>query len=409
MIIKPFRGLTPVPERARDVACVPYDVVDRDEAYALARDNPFSLLHVDRAEINLPPDTDPYSPAVYELAAKNFQRLMREGVLVRESRPLFCLYRQVMGGHSQVGLVATVHACDYEAGLVKKHEKTRPDKEDDRTRLIDTISAQTGPILLAYRDIPELDALIAARLDSPPDYDFTAEDGIRHTVWKVFDTAPIADAFADVPAVYIADGHHRAASGARVAALRRAREGVAAGADVPSEYILSVLFPASQLQVLPYNRLVRDLNGLSADEFLSKVSAIFHVVPTTTPEPAAPRQVAMYLAGKWFLLSWQGDATLDPVSRLDVSVLQDRLLAPVLGIDDPRTNKRIEFVGGIRGPGELVRRIDAGDAAVGFSMFATTVEQVMDIADAGQIMPPKSTWFEPKLRSGLFVHVLDAG
>ncbi len=409
MIIRPFRALTPTPEYAQKVACVPYDVVDRDEAYALAHDNPLSLLHVDRAEINLPPDTDPYSSAVYALAAQNLQRLITQGVLRRESQPLFCLYRQIMGGHSQVGLVATVRACDYEAGLVKKHEKTRPEKEDDRTRLIDTINAQTGPILLAYRGIEELDAVIAASLNDRPDYDFIAEDGIRHTLWKVFDTEPIAKAFDSVAAVYIADGHHRAASGARVAAMRRGRDGIAPGTDAPSEQILSVLFPANQLQVLPYNRLVYDLNGLSPETFLSKVSEIFQVAPAASPHPTGPRQVAMYLAGKWYSLFWEEDPALDPVSRLDVSVLQDRLLGPVLGIEDPRTSKKIEFVGGIRGPEELVRKIDAGEAAVGFSMFATTVQQVMDIADAGQIMPPKSTWFEPKLRSGLFVHVLDAG
>lgn len=404
-IVRPFRGLIPPANLVPQVACVPYDVVNAEEAAALAQGNPLSLLHVDRAEIDLPSDTDHYSPVVYNKAAETFAALQQKGALVREAQPVYYLYRQTMGSHVQRGLAAVCAVTDYENDRIKKHEKTRPEKEDDRTRLIDRIGAQTGPIFLAYRDSAEIDALLAKVEAGAPYVDFTAPDGIGHTLWRIEATDPIEAAFAKLPCTYIADGHHRAASGARVAQKRR--NGQPAAAANSHEYILSVLFPASQLKILPYNRLVHDLNGLSTDDFIQKVRGIFTVKPVADPVPKSPAHIAMYVAGQWYGLSWTPDTQADPASQLDVSVLQDRLLAPVLGIDNPRTNPRIEFIGGIRGTEELVQRVDKGDGAVAFSMFPTTVDQVMAIADAGQIMPPKSTWFEPKLRSGLFIHVLD--
>lgn len=403
MEIRPFRGFSPAPAVADQVVCVPYDVVDRAESAALAEGNPLSLLHVDRAEIDLPEEKNPYADAVYAKARENFERLQSEGALIRESSPCLYLYRLTMGAHRQTGLVATVLAADYENGLVKKHEKTRPDKEDDRTRLIDTIGAQTGPILLAFRPTEDLKSLAAEATARTPDYDITAPDGIRHEVWRLTTTEAITTAFKKVPAVYIADGHHRAASGWRVAQARRAR-GVAGTAH---EGILGVLFPSDELQILAYNRLVRTLNGHSKEAFVAALSKVVTVSPGAGKTPSAPRQVSMYLDGEWFGLSWDPPAHADPVSSLDVSVLQDRVLAPLLGIEDPRRSSEIEFVGGIRGTSELEAKVNDGRAAVAFSMFPTTVDEVMAIADAGQIMPPKSTWFEPKLRSGFFIHSLE--
>jgi uncharacterized protein (DUF1015 family) len=384
------------------VACVPYDVVDTAEAAALAAGKPRSLLHVDRAEIGLPPQADPYSEAVYARARENFLRLQRDGVLVRESGPCLYLYQQQMGAHTQRGLVAVCHVDDYDAGLIKKHEKTRKDKEDDRTRLIDTLGANTGPIFLTYRDEPAVSALVAAKIREQPQHDFTAPDGIRHTVWRIVGGADFIAAFGRVPVTYIADGHHRAASAARVARLRRDRNPGHTGAE-DYNWFLSVLFPTSELKILPYNRHVFNLNGHTPAAFLERVKATFGLEENAAPSPAAVGRVSMYLGGKWHGLRCPVDAKADPVARLDVSVLQDKLLAPLLGVDDPRTSKRLDFVGGIRGTADLVKRVDA-QGGVAFSLFPVTIAQLMDIADAGQIMPPKSTWFEPKLRSGLFVH-----
>jgi uncharacterized protein (DUF1015 family) len=402
MRIRAFQGLVPVPALAPEVACVPYDVVDAKEAAALAAGKPRSLLHVDRAEIDLPPETDHYSAAVYAKANENFLKLQRDGALVRESEPCLYLYQQQMGAHRQRGLVAVCHVEDYDAELIKKHEKTRKDKEDDRTRLIDTISAGTGPVFLTYRDEPAVNALVAKLVQTPPRHDFTAPDGIRHTVWRIPGGAEWVAAFGQVPCLYIADGHHRAASAARVARLRRARNPQHTGTE-DYNWFLCVIFPAGELKILPYNRHVVDLQGATPDAFLAKVKATFGLEEGAAPSPTAGGRVSMYLGGKWYGLRCPVDPEADPVSRLDVSVLQDKLLAPLLGIDDPRTSKRIDFVGGIRGTGELVNRVDA-QGGVAFSMYPTTVAQLMAIADAGQIMPPKSTWFEPKLRSGLFVH-----
>jgi len=402
MRIRAFQGLVPQPVFASEVACVPYDVVNAAEAATLVIGKPRSLLHVDRAEIDLPPETDHYSAAVYEKANANFLKFQRDGVLRRETGPSLYVYQQQMGSHRQRGLVAVCHVDDYDAELIKKHEKTRKDKEDDRTRLIDTISANTGPVFLTYRDEAAVTALVNAKTQEQPLHDFTAPDGIRHTVWAIAGGEAWIKAFGQVPVTYIADGHHRAASAARVARLRRERNPKHTDAE-DYNWFLTVLFPASELKILPYNRIVFDLNGHTPEAFLAQVKASFGLVENAAPTPTAIGDVSMYLGGKWYGLKCPLDAKADPVARLDVSVLQDKLLAPFLGIDDPRTSKRVDFVGGIRGTGELTKRVDA-EGGVAFSMYPTTVSQLMEIADAGQIMPPKSTWFEPKLRSGFFVH-----
>ena len=402
MRIRAFQGLVPQPALAAEVACVPYDVVNSTEAAALAAGKPRSLLHVDRAEIDLPAQTDPHSDEVYAKADENFLKLQREGVLGREAGPSLYVYQQQMGTHRQRGLVAVCNVEDYDAELIKKHEKTRKDKEDDRTRLIDTLGANTGPVFLTYRDEAAVTALVNAKTQEKPLHDLTAPDGIRHTVWRIAGGEEWIKAFGKVPVSYIADGHHRAASAARVARLRRERNPKHTGAE-DYNWFLCVLFPASELKILPYNRLVFDLNGHTPSAFLAKVKETFGLSENASPSPAAVGDISMYLGGKWYGLKCPADAKADPVARLDVSVLQDKLLSPLLGIDDPRTSKRVDFVGGIRGTGELTKRVDA-EGGVAFSMFPTTVAQLMEIADAGQIMPPKSTWFEPKLRSGFFVH-----
>lgn len=404
MRIQAFRGLLPRPDLAAEVAAVPYDVVDTEEARALAADRPYDLLHVDRAEIDLPPDTDPYSDIVYQTAAARLQLLIRDGVLVREAEPALYLYQQRMGEHTQTGVIAACHIEDYENDIIRKHEKTRKVKEDDRTKLVDTLSAHTGPIFLTYRDKPEIDSLVASILETEaPIFDFTAPDGIIHRLWRVKNTEPFVRLFGEVPLAYVADGHHRSASAWRVGSQRRATNQNHRG-DEDYNWFLGVLFPAPQLKILPYNRVVRDLNGLSPQEFLAAIEgAGFAVTESNAKAPSAPGSVCMYFEGKWRTLTWDATGVTDPVESLDVSVLQNRLLEPVLGIDDPRTNERIEFIGGIRGTEELEKRVDDGRAAVAFSMYPVTVDQLMAIADAGQIMPPKSTWFEPKLRSGLVV------
>jgi uncharacterized protein (DUF1015 family) len=401
--IKPFQGLRPAPHLAAEVACVPYDVVNREEAALLARDHPDSLLHVDRAEIDLPPEIDPYSPAVYAKALENFRALQQRGALIRETAPSLYAYRQTMGAHAQTGIATVCHIEDYERDIIKKHEKTRRDKEDDRTRLIATLSADTGPVFLTYRDEPDVDRLVAEIEREAPLVDFVAPDGIGHTVWRIAQPDQWVNAFARVPVAYVADGHHRTASAVRVGRERREANPEHTGAE-EYNWFLAVLFPASQLQILPYNRAVTDLNGHDAATFLAKVRERFTLRDQTHPTPSRPGEISMYFGGKWVALEWQPFSDANPIDQLDVSGLQDRLLQPILGIDDPRTSKRIEFIGGIRGTAELEKMVDSGRAAVAFSMFPTTVEQLMAIADANEIMPPKSTWFEPKLRSGLFVH-----
>lgn len=403
MRIRSFRGLIPRADLAAELASPPYDVLDTAEARAIIAAQPHSFLRAVRAEATMPEGVDAYGAEVYEQARKNFVRMQEDGELVRESSPQIYLYRQVMGGHSQMGLTAVCHADDYAAGLIKKHEKTRPDKEDDRVRLNTALSAHIEPVFLAFESTPEIGALMRSAAMTQPLFDFTAPDGVCHTLWRLPDAEAIASAFAAVPHVYIADGHHRSAGAARVGLARREANPRHTGEE-DYNWFPAVLFPQDQLQILPYNRLVADLHGLAPEEFLERVGRACRLEMSASPLPPAPGKVSMYLGGRWHGLEFEVPADADPVSRLDVSLLQDKILAPILGIADPRTSKRIGFVGGIRGTDFLRGQVDSGRTAVAFSMHPVTMRQLMDIADAGQIMPPKSTWFEPKLRSGLFVH-----
>ena len=407
MRIHAYKALRPRADIAAQVAAPPYDTVDTPEAAQLAEGNPMSFLHINHSEIDLPAGTHLYAGEVYTQAAENLRNFKRQGWLVSEDRPLMYLYAQTMGDHTQTGLVCCAHIDDYMQDAIKKHEFTRKDKEDDRTKHTATINANIGPVFIAYRDVPAIRAALAPSAQGAPLYDFTDELNVRHRVWTVENAAAIEKLFAEnVPVSYIADGHHRSASAVRVGAERRAAN---PGHHGNEEYnwFLSVLFPASELKILPYNRAVQDLNGLSPDEFLKEIRAIFTVTENAAPSPAAPRNISMYLGGKWYGLSWPEVKSTNPVDKLDVSTLQNGVLHPLLGIDDPRTNERIKFIGGIRGPQELVKLVDQKGFAVAFSMYPTTVDQLMAIADAGQIMPPKSTWFEPKLRTGLLSHELD--
>jgi uncharacterized protein (DUF1015 family) len=413
--LKPFASLRPRPDQAARVACVPYDVINTGEARALAAGNPVSFLHAVRPEIDLPDSTDPYDPAVYARATLEFDRFARD-VFFREREPSIYLYRQEMdlppgSGRraSQTGIVACCHIDDYLTGLIKKHEKTRQDKEDDRTRIVLAQNANAEPVFFLFKDRPDLQRLIEDASRAEPLYDFTAPDGVRHTVWRAPDPAPYIDAFASVPAVYVADGHHRTAAAARAGCERRAANPHHTGRE-EYNWFLAVLFPASSLTILPYHRVVKDLNGLAPSDFLARLRAVGTLTPNAPPSPAEPHHVSIYLKNLgWQALRFPPDSipTRDPIRSLDYQILADRVLTPILGIGDVRTDKRIDFVGGIRGPGELVKRVDAGDAAVAFSMHPASIDQLIAIADAGAIMPPKSTWFEPKLRSGLLVHTLD--
>ncbi len=410
MRLRSFQGLVPTPDKAPQVAAVPYDVVNRSEAKALGTGNPTNLIHVDRAEIDLPDSVGDYDDRVYAKARENFLKLQADGVLVREAAPCLYLYRQVMGNHAQTGLVGVCHVEDYENDVIRKHEKTRQVKEDDRTRLVDMLSANTGPIFLTYRDnAAVLDLTRKHEQEDAPINDFTAPDGIRHQVWRLpHDTcAKLEGLFAKkVPVAYVADGHHRSASAARVGRERRQKNPSHTGEE-NYNWFLSVLFPASELKILPYNRAVKDLNGHTLEGFLRVAGSIFKMDADGRKEPTRPGQCCMYLAGVWHTLEWQPTPGASPESALDVSILQQRLLSPVLNIDDPRVSDRIDFIGGIRGTAELEKLVDGGSHKVAFSMYPTTVQQLMDIADAHEIMPPKSTWFEPKLRSGLFIHTLE--
>ena len=403
MRVRSFQGLIPPAASAADFASPPYDVLNTAEARAIIAKQPKSFLRVVRSEATLPDGLDPYSPEVYEQARKNFIRMQGEGELVREKSPQIYLYRQIMGHHAQIGITAVCYADDYAAGLIKKHEKTRPDKEDDRVRLNTALSAHIEPVFLAFESNAEIDRLMNEAAAKDPFFDFTAPDGIRHTLWRMPDANAVTKAFAAVPHSYIADGHHRSAGAARVGLAKRQANPNHTGEE-DYNWFPAVMFPQDQLKILPYNRLVTDLNGLHPEEFLVRVSHACRLSPSAPPSPTKPGQVSMYLGGHWLGLEFDIAADADPVSRLDVSLLQDKILDPILGIDDPRTSKRIDFVGGIRGTDFLRGEVDAKRASVAFSMHPVTMRQLMDIADAGQIMPPKSTWFEPKLRSGLFIH-----
>jgi len=407
MRIRSFQGLSPAPQHAAAVAAVPYDVVNREEAAALAADIPQSLLHVDRAEIDLDPEVDPYSPEVYQQAQKAFKQMIADGILQRESEPCMYLYRQIVGDHAQTGLVSVCHIDDYANNIIKKHEKTRPDKENDRTTLVDTLSANTGPIFLTYPDRAGINAITRQFTDTHEAiYDVTAADGVQHQVWRLTASAcgSLTSLFAEqVAASYVADGHHRAASAFNVGQRRRAANPQHTGEE-DYNWFLGVLFPASELKILPYNRVIKDLNCQDREEFLAQVGRIFTIEPTELKVPAKAGECCMYLKGQWYRLSWQPAADASPIDQLDVSILQDQLLNPVLGIEDPRTSKRIDFIGGIRGTDELERLVDSRQFSVAFSLYPVSVEQLIAISDADQIMPPKSTWFEPKLRSGFFIH-----
>jgi uncharacterized protein (DUF1015 family) len=406
-VIRPFRALRPHPEQAKDVASVPYDVVNTDEARELAKGNPLSFLHVSRPEIDLPAGTDVYSDAVYRKAVENFQTLIQNAPLEIEDGPSLYLYKLVMGQHEQVGIVACCSIDEYDDNTIRKHERTRRDKEDDRTRHMLMLSAQTGPVFLTYRHRKEIDDEVKTALSSEPLFDLTAEDGIRHTIWRVANTGNLVKSFEAVPLLYIADGHHRAASASRARSELKEKSFGHTGKE-DYNYFLTVLFPDSHLQILAYNRVVKDLNGLSKEEFLNAIEDQFTIVRGATPEPGTRGQWSMYLDDEWYGLQLVADATLPvgTVAHLDVSILQDRLLDQILGIHDVRTDKRIDFVGGLRGTKELERLVNEGKAAVAFSLFPTTVEELLRVSDAGEIMPPKSTWFEPKLRDGLLIHTI---
>lgn len=404
-VIRPFRALRPPTERAQAVASVPYDVVNTEEARALAEGNNLSFLHVSRPEIDLPPGTDLYSDLVYRKAVENFEKLIATCPLEKEEEPSLYLYRLIMGDHQQVGIVACCSIDEYDNGTIRKHERTRRDKEDDRTRHMLMLRAQTGPVFLTYRQRPEIDEQVSAAIGAEPLYDVTADDGIRHTIWRLADTEHLVNSFASVPLLYIADGHHRAASASRARAELRDQSFTHTGQE-DYNYFLTVIFPDSQLQILAYNRVVKDLNGLSKEEFLDAVRRQFTISENADPAPKQRGTWSMYLDGKWYGLELSPEATLPTgtVQTLDVSVLQDRLLDPVLGIKDIRTDKRVDFVGGLRGTKELERLVNEGKAAVAFSLYPTTIAELLLVSDANEIMPPKSTWFEPKLRDGLLIH-----
>ncbi len=406
MKIKAFKALIPAKEFAKDIASLPYDVVNFEQAREQAKGNPISFMRVVRSEIELPEGTDPYSPEVYAHAKENFQKLVADGKLLRENAPAMYLYRQQMGGHSQTGLVATFSAEDYDSDVIKKHERTRAEKENDRYNLTKILRANTGPVFLTVRSGTKLDFIVEDGQKSDPLFDFVSGDGIRHTVWRISDPAKISEIgeiFDAIPCAYVADGHHRSASNARCARdLKTANPAHTGNEDY--NWFLSVVFPSNQLKILPYNRVVKDLAGLSKDEFLGKISGVCKLAANAEKSPCSPRRVSMYLDGEWYGLEFCNIDGLDAVKSLDVSLLQDRILSPILKIGDPRTDGRIDFVGGVKSEDALGKLVDGGKFAVAFSMYPTTVSQLMSIADAGQIMPPKSTWFEPKLRSGLFVH-----
>jgi uncharacterized protein (DUF1015 family) len=405
--IRPFNALRPRADRADKVASVPYDVVNTEEARALAAGNPLSFLHVSRPEIDLPKDTDIYSEAVYRKAAENFERLIATCPLEREETPSIYLYRQIMGDHEQIGVVACSSVDEYDNDTIRKHERTRRDKEDDRTRHMLTLHAQTGPVFLTYRAQQSIDVMVMETMMANALFDFTAPDGIQHTVWRVPDPVRFVQAFREVPFLYIADGHHRAASASRARAELRSQNPNHDG-DEDYNFFLTVIFPDEQLQILPYNRVVKDLNGLSKEQFLAAVRENFDVKQNADPSPAERGNWSMYLDGEWYGLGRRSDAVKPDgtVASLDVSLLQDRLLDPILGIKDLRTDKRIDFVGGLRGTAELEKLVNEGKAAVAFSLYPTTVEELLRVSDAGEIMPPKSTWFEPKLRDGLLMHMI---
>ena len=408
VVVRPFRGLRPRKDVADKLAAPPYDVLDSNEAREMAKGNPVSFLHINKPEIDLPPDTDPYSDKVYAKGAENLKRFISEGLVAQDGSPRFYFYRQIMNNHAQVGLVATVSAGDYESGKIKKHEFTRPEKETDRVRHIMALNAQVGPVFLTYPDVKELNCIQADVCTSEPEYDIVTPDNVRHTLWLVPEkiTPEVSGIFHKVPYLYVADGHHRSAAGTIVARQRRDHNPKHTGEE-EYNFFLAVIFPKSHMKIMAYNRAVMDLNGLGENEFMELVKDNFTVKPGA-PEPKSVHSFSMYLGGKWHELRPKAGSypEKDPVKSIDASILQDNLLAPILGIDDPRTNNRIKFIGGIRGTGELEKLVNSGKFKVAFSLYPVTLDQLFAVADSGNVMPPKSTWFEPKLRSGLVVHMI---
>ncbi len=409
-LIKPFRALRPAPGRGADVLAPPYDVLSSAEARERAEGKPWSFLHVSKAEIDLPPATDPYDAAVYAKAAENLKRMVAAGVLIRDGKPCYYVYRMTWRGHVETGLAAVASLADYATNRIRKHEHTTPAKEDDRVRQIEAVNAQTGPVMLGYPTAPQIDALLAeAAATGKPDVDVTADDGVRHQLWVIADDAMIAKLTAAVdalPALYIADGHHRSAAAARVARGR--------GGEGSHRFFLSVLFPQNEMTILDYNRVLRDLNGRTPDALLAQLRQRYDVEPRDQPfRPTATAELGMYLAGRWYRLRPRLDAAADaapagdPVGRLPITLLTRNIIEPLFGITEPRTDKRIDFVGGGRGLAELEQRVASGEMAVAFALYPTQMSELMAVADAGEIMPPKSTWFEPKLADGMVSHVLD--
>jgi uncharacterized protein (DUF1015 family) len=401
--VRPFAALRPKPELASRICELPYDVMSSEEARQMADGNPLSFLHVSKPEIDLPTGTDLYSPEVYAKGKSNFQKLISDGALYQDKQPCYYLYRQVMGPHSQVGLVAASSCEEYLNGVIKKHEFTRPDKEDDRVRHIEALNSQTGPVFLTYRAVTALDELFAKITAGRPDVDFTGGDNVRHTSWTVSDAATIKTIeteFSKIPCLYIADGHHRSAAAGRVFESRKGKGS--------SSTFLTVIFPHNQMQILPYNRVLKDLNGQSPSQLLAKLEAVFQIATGGDPKPVGKHELSLFISGQWLSLKFRPQLTNtnDPIEGLDVTLLQKHVLAPLFGIDDPRTSKRINFVGGIRGTAELEKLVNSGEYACAFSMFPTSIVDLMAIADAGGIMPPKSTWFEPKLRDAMFCHMI---
>lgn len=410
-IVKPFRGLRPTPELADRVAALPYDVMDSEEARRLTANNPYSFLRVTKAEVDLPPDINTHSPAVYEKARENLQQFIQDKILIQDDQPCYYVYKQKMGDHIQVGLAAAVSVDEYQENIIRKHEFTRPDKEQDRVDHITATEAQTGAVFLTYKANPTVKELLDQAMTKPPAYDFTADDGISHTLYVVNEPSQVAAieaAFKNIPILYIADGHHRSAAAARVCQACRTANKNHNGTEEYNTF-LAVAFPHDMMYIMDYNRVVHDLNGLKPADFIAQLLKNFTVEkhPAGPFKPQQPHTFGMYLNAGWYKLTAKAGSfdTSDPVGKLDVSILQNNLLTPVLGIQDPRIDKRIHFVGGIRGMQELERLVDSGRYAVAFSMFATSIEELMDIADAGQVMPPKSTWFEPKLRDAMVVHL----
>ncbi len=410
-IIKPFRALRPPKELAEKVAALPYDVMNVEEARAMASGNPSSFLHISRPEIDLPPEIDPHDEPVYVQGKRNLEEFIRQGMLIQDREDRFYVYRQRMGGITQTGLVVCASVDDYQSGVIKKHEHTRADKEEDRVKHIDYLDANDEPVFYLSRSCGEVEGIIEGVTNGQPEYDFTTDDGVGHTLWVICDQMLIdrlIALFAAIPKLYVADGHHRSAAAGRVREIRRAKNPAHTGQEEYNSF-LTVIFPENQLNIMPYNRAVKDLNGRNADEFIAQVQTVFETTPSAAPVvPQKRHHFGMYLDGQWYHLhALPGIVNeADTVGRLDVSILQDSLLNPILGIHNPRTDQRIHFVGGIRGNEELVKLVDSGDYAVSFSLHPTSIRELVELADQDQIMPPKSTWFEPKLRSGLFIHLL---